>query len=245
MTKEEIIKGWINKSEYIKNVINSDKFKGDKDNPPFFLVYIDAHNKDDIADLCDIAFPVRAHYKFDLQTGKLEELDETVKYPFIEVHQTENWINSMLNHLYEAPNANYFKDGDSIVLTDTAILAQKKIIAPNISWMDLVYVRMKAPLPNEETKEFDSFDKCKVYFGLYRIYNDFGSVAENFNLGCSETYDKFIEIKESLKEELEEELFYNTIISDGRRKAQFNDFGIVSLRDMYLNIQEWYKKIFI
>ena len=58
MTKEEIIKGWINKSECIKNVINSDKFKGDKDNPPFFLVYIDAHSKDDIADLCDIAFPV-------------------------------------------------------------------------------------------------------------------------------------------------------------------------------------------
>ena len=122
MTKEEIIKGWIDKS---KNVVNSNAFKGDKDNPPFFLIYINSLNKYDIEDLSDMMFPFAVHYRFNLKTGDLKEMPISIKEPFVSPDVlTHGWIDTMMAHLYEAPADNYFyvKDNSDCLLINIGII---------------------------------------------------------------------------------------------------------------------------
>lgn len=232
MTKEEIIQKWINDSN---GVVDLDTFTGDKNDPPFFLVYINSLNRYEISDLSDMAFPVCLHLRFDLKTQTFEELEETIKEPFIPFTclLRSSWLDTMLYHLYESYSDNYFTDGNNRILTVTNMLKPRHTKGLDTSWIDLVHVRMRVP-------ELQSYEDSKVWFGVYRIYNNFGGVCGNFNASCSEAYDQFIKIKESLKDELKNDMRYirrddpYDLYDDTPPK--FDDFRTVSLKTMYDNI---------
>ena len=238
MTKEEIIKKWI---DDFNGVVDLDTFTGDKNDPPFFLVYINSLNRYRISDLSDMVFPVRLNLRFDLKTQAFEELEETIKEPFIPLTYLfkSSWLETMMGHLYESYSDNYFSDGNNRILTVTDILKPRQTKDLDICWIDLVHVKMRV-------STLQSYEDSKVLFGLYRIYNNFGGVCGNFNASCSETYDQFIKIKKSLKDELKNDMRYircddpYDLYDDTSPK--FVDLHTVSLKTMYYNITKLKKE---
>ena len=226
MTKGEIIKNWIPKNLTIPE-------KDDKNDPDFISIYTGSYAHD--PDIYDTNFIINSAYEFDIKTDKikLREHNTTVKYPFSDYAQVEDFISSMFYVMLGSTFGNYDKSSKERISLVAAKVLDKKDLTIETSYTDTIWVKMSVPI--DENGTIGRFEDCHVSITLSRI---FSSIPEDFiNIKCSEAYDKMMEIKKELKENLYENLVNRLVVEKGDTSIEFVDCTLISLRDMYKSIE--------